>query len=76
MSRHGQTFAGGAIAGLALARNPLWIFAAGIVVGVLIVLLARFGRRLVELGAEWARRRPVDEPGTRYDVVQGARRRA
>jgi hypothetical protein len=54
---HGQTFTGGAIAGLALAQQPLLIFAGGVIIGALLVLLARFGRRLGELVVELVRGR-------------------
>jgi thiamine pyrophosphate-dependent acetolactate synthase large subunit-like protein len=54
---HGQTFIGGAIAGLALAQRPLWIFAAGVIVGAAIVLLARFARRAGELVVDYFRGR-------------------
>jgi hypothetical protein len=56
---HGQTFTGGAIAGLALAQHPVVIFVAGIVVGAVIVLLAKFGRRAGELVVEYVRGRRV-----------------
>jgi hypothetical protein len=43
---HGYTFAGGAIAGLALSYRPWLIFAAGVFVGVALTLALRFGRSL------------------------------
>jgi hypothetical protein len=43
---HGYTFAGGAIAGLALSYRPWLIFAAGVLVGVALMLALRFGRSL------------------------------
>jgi hypothetical protein len=39
---YGQTFTGGAIAGLALAQHPVVIFVAGIVAGAALVLALRF----------------------------------
>lgn len=46
---HGQTFAGGMIAGLALSYRPWLIFAAGVAVGVVLMLARRLGLGLVEL---------------------------
>jgi hypothetical protein len=51
---HGQTFTGGAIAGLALAQKPLLIFAGGVVVGVALVLVFKYaGRALRWLVDAW-----------------------
>jgi hypothetical protein len=58
---HGYTFAGGAIAGLALSYRPWLIFAAGVVVGVVLTLGLRFGRsighELADLYRAWKQKR-------------------
>lgn len=68
---HGQTFVGGAIAGLALSYRPWLIFAAGVLVGAGVVLGARFGRRFVELVVELARRRRITTINGRARVRRG-----
>lgn len=67
---HGQTFTGGAIAGLMLAQRPLLIFAAGVSVGVAVMLLAKFGRRLGELVVAWVHGRRVRTVNGRARVVR------
>jgi len=60
---YGYTFAGGAVAGLALSYRPWLIFAAGVIVGVALTLALRFGRSLGrELGdlyRAWKTRRSL-----------------
>lgn len=68
---HGQTFTGGAIAGLMLAQRPLLIFVGGVLAGVAVTLLAKFGRRLGELVVAWiARGRRVRTVNGRARVVR------
>lgn len=73
---HGYSFSGGAIAGLALSYRPWLIFAAGIVVGITLTMLFKFGRSLgglltARLGTGRIAARPVPF----LDELRGAARR-
>ncbi len=54
--RHSHSLGGGLLLGLAVAEQPLWIFAAGVVVGVGLVLAVRVWRRLYRLARRAASR--------------------
>lgn len=61
---HSHSLGGGLVLGLVVAQRPLWIFAAGVVVGVGLVLAVRVLRRLlggVRLGVR-ALERYADRP--------------
>jgi hypothetical protein len=75
---HGQTFIGGAIAGLALAQRPLLIFAGGIVVGATLVLTFKFAGRALRWLADAWRIRQLRRNGIVSGVLpkRGSRSRA
>ncbi len=53
---HGHSLGGGLVLGLIVAQRPLWIFGAGVVVGIALVFAVRALRRLLRvagLGARW-----------------------
>lgn len=52
---HGHSLGAGLVLGLLAAGKPLWIFGAGVVVGILLVFVARLVRRAVRGGKVAAR---------------------